>query len=418
MSTSKENNSAFFIEEQENVGGARIKVIGAGGGGGNAVNTMIISKFGNVDFIAVNTDKQALNKSLAPIKIQIGKVTTEGLGAGGDPEKGRLAALEDEETIKSHIKGADMVFITAGMGGGTGTGSAPIIAKAARECGVLNIAVVTKPFLFEGKKRQEKAEEGLEELRKYVDTLITIPNERLKNVMSTSICGQECFRKVDEVLLQAVKGISDLVNKTGYINLDFADIKATMQGSRGIAIVGIGHGTGDNMARKAADSAMRSPLLGNMNINGASGLILNITASSRIPLNEIINTAEYVKNAAGESANVMFGWVIDDEIGDEIRLTIVATGISAETIESAVRPVEQPKQTTVHPKRMTLEDFKKRHTTSYVSSNTESRGLFDTMNDHSSKSSKYNAEPVDYDDTDTPSWLKKQNKDSGLATEE
>ncbi len=394
--TTSNNGSTFYLEDLDTTG-ARIKVIGVGGGGGNAINTMISSNFSGVDFIVANTDRQDLARSLAPSKIQLGKVTTKGLGAGGDPEVGRVSASEDETVIREYLRGADMVFITAGMGGGTGTGAAPIIAKTARDAGILTIAVVTKPFLFEGIKRQEKADAGLEELRKYVDTLIAIPNERIKNVMSKDISGPECFRKVDEVLLQAVKGISDLVNKTGYINLDFADIKATIKNSRGVALVGIGRGAGDNMAKKAAHSAMSSPLLGSININGASGLILNITSGSRLPLNEIINTAECVKSAAGENANVMFGWVIDDQIGDEIILTIVATGISGDTIEKPV-VIQQQKSSRPEPQMAHKPLLRAK---SHESTANEAN-LFD-----SPSASKYHTDPVDMDDLDTPAYIKK-----------
>jgi cell division protein FtsZ len=396
MTTSNLNDSSFYLEEDQAFG-ARIKIIGVGGGGGNAVNTMMKSNFTGVDFIVANTDKQDLNRSLAPAKVQLGRVTTKGLGAGGDPEVGKVAALEDEDAIKGYIKGADMVFITAGMGGGTGTGAAPIIAKIARDAGILTIAVVTKPFLFEGLKRKQKAEEGLEDIRKYVDTLITIPNERLKNIMSKDISGPECFKMVDEVLLQSVRGISDLVNKTGYINLDFADIKATMKNSRGVAMVGIGSGSGDNMAKKAANSAMSSHLLGSMNINGASGLILNITSGSKVPLDEIISTAEFVKSAAGENANVMFGWVIDDEIGNEIRLTIVATGISGETIDQPqAQKITKPE---VQPGKSLLRT--KTHNTSV---DTSTANLFETL-------------PADADD-DTPAWVRKHGKTLAINPED
>lgn len=406
--TISNNGSTFYLDDID-ASSARIKVVGVGGGGGNAVNTMISSGFSGVDFMVANTDRQDLARNLAPVKIQLGKVTTKGLGAGGDPEVGRVSASEDEAVIRGYLTGADMVFITAGMGGGTGTGAAPVIAKVAREAGILTIAVVTKPFLFEGLKRQDKAEAGLEELRKYVDTLITIPNERIKNIMSKDISGPECFRKVDEVLLQAVKGISDLVSKTGYINLDFADIKATIKNSRGVALVGIGKGVGDNMARKAANTAMSSPLLGNININGASGLILNITSGSRLPLEEIINTAEYVKKAAGESANVMFGWVIDDSIGDEIRLTIVATGISGETIDQPV--IQQQKTFNVEPVTHRPSMRNKHHDVpgeAPISGN-----LFD-----SPSVEKYHTEPVDMDDLDTPAFITRKGRGSALKAED
>ncbi|MCX6112728.1 MAG: cell division protein FtsZ [Proteobacteria bacterium] len=309
--------------------GARIKVIGVGGGGGNAISTMISSGLTGVEFVVANTDKQSLEKSRAPFKIQIGERTTKGLGAGGNPEIGRAAAIEDEEMIRAVLDGADMIFITAGMGGGTGTGAAPIIAKIARDLGALTVGVVTKPFLFEGKKRQKQAEAGLEDIKKYVDTLITIPNERIRSIIGRETSFVDAFKKVDEVLLQAVRGISDLINKSGYINLDFADIKSVMKNNRGVALVGIGSGTGEDKARKAANAAKTSPLLGNIRIEGATGLILNITIGPNMPMEDVMKGAAYVTDAAGEDAEVKFGVVTDEDMGDEIRMTVVATGFSS-----------------------------------------------------------------------------------------
>lgn len=309
--------------------GARIKIVGVGGGGSNAVSTMIASGFSGVDFVVANTDKQCLEKNKAPFKIQLGERTTRGLGAGGNPDVGKAAAIEDEEMIKTILGDADMIFITAGMGGGTGTGAAPVIAKIARDLGALTVGVVTKPFLFEGKKRQKQSEAGLEELRKYVDTLITIPNERLRSIIGKETSFVEAFKKVDEVLLHAVRGISDLVNKSGYINLDFADIKSVMKNSRGVAVVGLGSGAGDNKARKAAAAALTSPLLGNIKIEGATGIILNITIGPDMPMDDVMTGAAYVTEAAGENVDVKFGVVTDAEMGNEIRMTVVATGFSS-----------------------------------------------------------------------------------------
>ena len=315
-----------FDDDKQPVVGARIKVLGAGGGGGNAINTMIASDFTGVEFIAANTDKQALASNSAGIRIQLGKELTSGLGAGGNPEVGRAAALEDAENIRIALDGADMVFITAGMGGGTGTGAAPVIAGVAREMGILTVAVVTTPFFVEGVKRQRQAESGLDELRKYVDTLIIIPNERLLNIVGQESL-EDSFKKVDYVLLQAVRGVSDLINRTGQMNLDFADIKSVMKNSKGVAIVGIGTATGDDRARKAAKAAITSPLLGNLKIEGATGLIVNITAGSNISLKEIIDAVAYIKDCAGGGADVKMGVVKDESLANEVRMTVVATGI-------------------------------------------------------------------------------------------
>ena len=316
----------FEDDVQQHVVGASIKVLGAGGGGGNAINTMISSGFTGVTFIAANTDKQALASNSASVKIQLGKELTNGLGAGGNPEVGRSAALEDVQLVKNALDGSDMVFITVGMGGGTGTGAAPVIASIAREMGVLTVAVVTTPFFVEGVKRQRQAEHGIEELRKYVDTLIIIPNERLLNIVGQESM-EESFKKVDNVLLQAVRGVSDLINKTGQMNVDFADIKSVMKNSKGVAIVGIGSAAGDDRAKKAAKAAITSPLLGNMKIEGATGLIVNITAGSNIALKEIIDAVTYIKECAGGNVDVKMGVVKDESLANEVRMTVVATGI-------------------------------------------------------------------------------------------
>ncbi|MEI6092121.1 MAG: cell division protein FtsZ [bacterium] len=318
----------FELDSKVNVG-ARIKVVGVGGGGSNAITTMISSGLSGVEFVVANTDKQSLERSKAPFKIQLGERTTRGLGAGGNPEIGKASAIEDEDMIRAVLEDADMIFITAGMGGGTGTGAAPIIAKIARDLGALTVGVVTKPFLFEGKKRQKQAEVGLEEIRKYVDTLITIPNERIRAIIGRETSFVDAFKKVDEVLLHSVRGISDLINKSGYINLDFADIKSIMKNNRGVALVGLGSGTGEDKAKKAANQAMTSPLLGNIKIDGATGLILNITIGPNMPMEDVMKGASYITQAAGENADVKFGVVTDDDMGDEIRMTVVATGFSS-----------------------------------------------------------------------------------------
>ncbi|MFH1224139.1 MAG: cell division protein FtsZ [Pseudomonadota bacterium] len=333
----------FELDDQV-VMGARIKIIGVGGGGGNAINTMIASGFGGVDFIAANTDKQCLERNKAPIKVQLGKQLTKGLGAGGNPDTGRKAACEDEEHIKQLLTDSDMVFITAGMGGGTGTGAAPVIARISREVGALTIGVVTRPFIVEGVKRQKQAELGLDELKKYVDTLIIIPNERLLGIIDHNTSQESGFKKVDEVLLHAVRGISDLINKPGHINLDFADIKSIMKNSNGVALVGIGSGTGEDRAKKAARNAITSPLLGNLKISGASGLIVNITAGPNLPLKEIIEAAGYIKDAAGSTAEVKLGVVSDESLANEIRMTVVATGISELNSEEKTGEAEEQKE--------------------------------------------------------------------------
>jgi len=317
----------FELDDQAVIG-ARIKVIGVGGGGGNAINTMISSGFTGVEFIAANTDKQSLERNKASIKVQLGRALTKGLGAGGNPDIGKNAAYEDEEQFRQLLADSDMVFITAGMGGGTGTGAAPVIAKISRETGALTIAVVTRPFLVEGMKRQKQAELGLEELKKYVDTLIIIPNERLLGIIDHNTSQESGFKKVDEVLLHSVRGISDLINRPGHINLDFADIRSIMKNSNGVAMVGIGSGSGEDRAKKAARSAITSPLLGNLKLSGATGLIVNITAGPNLPLKEIIEAAGYIKNEAGEGAEVKLGVVSDENLANEIRMTVVATGIS------------------------------------------------------------------------------------------
>ena len=305
--------------------GARIKVIGAGGCGGNAVNHMIALGIRNVDFIAVNTDAQALENNHAPVRLPIGQTLTRGRGAGGIPEVGRKAVLEDEERIRELLLDAEMVFVTAGMGGGTGTGSAPVIARLAREIGALTVGVVTKPFQFEGRKRMAQAEEGLRELKNAVDTLITIPNQRLLSVASRNTPLKEAFQKADDVLLQAVRGISELVTVPGLINLDFADVR-TIMAEMGMAMMGAATVAGENRAVEAAQRAISSPLLEDVSIKGARGLLINVTGGSDMALYEVNEAASLIQEEAHEDANIIFGAVIDEKLKDEIRVTVIATG--------------------------------------------------------------------------------------------
>lgn len=303
---------------------AQIKVIGVGGGGNNAVNRMI--KFGlkGVDFISINTDKQALLLSQANHKIQIGEKITKGLGAGANPEIGQKAAEESREEIEQSLKGSDMVFITAGMGGGTGTGAAPVVAEVAKNMGILTVGVVTKPFLFEGRQRMLNAEKGIQELKERVDTLVTIPNDRLLQVIEKRTSMLEAFKIADDVLRQGVQGISDLIAVPGLVNLDFADVRTIMK-EKGLAHMGIGRGSGDNRATEAAKQAIHSPLL-ETSIEGAKGVLLNITGGSDLGLFEVNEAAELVAQAADPDANIIFGAVIDDNLDDEIRITVIATG--------------------------------------------------------------------------------------------
>ena len=318
----------FELEENVNIG-ANIKVVGVGGGGSNAVATMIESGMAGVEFVVANTDIQALNSSKAGLKIQLGVDLTKGLGAGANPDVGRRSAIESYNHIVEQLKGSDMVFVTAGMGGGTGTGGAPIVAKIARELGALTIGVVTKPFIFEGKKRSKHAEGGLSELRDNVDALIVIPNQKLLTISSDKTPLLETFKKADEVLLQAVKGISDLINIRGLINLDFADIRTVMQ-SKGLALMGTGSARGENRAIEAATQAISSPLLENVKIDGATGIIINVTGGADLSLYEVNEASTLITEAASEDAEVIFGAVIDPNLQDEVRVTVIATGFARE----------------------------------------------------------------------------------------
>lgn len=304
---------------------ARIKVIGVGGGGTNAINTMIQAGVEGVDFIAANTDGQSLRGSKASTVIQIGKELTKGLGAGADPDVGRDAVLEDRHEITESLSAADMVFVTAGMGGGTGTGGASIVAQIARESGALTVGVVTKPFDFEGKRRQKHAEIGIEKLREQVDTLIVIPNQRLLQVADPSLSMIDAFKMVDNVLVNAVRGISDIINIPGTVNVDFADVKTIML-STGQALMGIGRASGEKRAIEAAQKAISSPLLEDIDIEGATGILINITAGQNVSLSEVNDACSIIQNAAHIDANIIFGAVIDESLKDEIRITVIATG--------------------------------------------------------------------------------------------
>jgi len=312
------------FDENKNVA-AKVRIIGIGGGGNNALNTMISYQLSGVEFIAANTDAQALAANMAPIKLQLGENLTKGLGAGANPEVGRKAALEDVEKIREALKGSDMVFITAGLGGGTGTGGGPVIAEVAREMGALTVAIITKPFHFEGKKRMKQAEEGLANLRMTADALITIPNQRLLSISGKSMTLIEAFKKADEVLYHAAKGISDIIVGHGIINLDFADVRTVMS-ETGMALMGTGIASGENRSVEAAQRAISSPLLEDITIEGARGLLINITGGENMTLSEINEATTLVQKEAHEDANVIWGMVVDKAMKEEIRVTVIATG--------------------------------------------------------------------------------------------
>src|SRR6204780_2589305 len=328
---------SFSIEfaEETQAYEARIKVIGVGGSGGNAVNTMINFGLEGVEFIVVNTDAQALNSSAAPTKLPIGSTVTRGLGAGADPDKGRKAGLEDVQRIKELISGADMVFVTAGMGGGTGTGAAPIIAQIAKEEGALTVGVVTKPFLFEGSQRARRAELGLAQLSEHVDTLITIPNQKLLLLGDDDLTFIDACRKADEVLFQAVKGISDLITQNGIVNVDFADVKTVMN-NMGRALMGTGIAKGASRARIAAEMAIQSPLLDDISVEGATGVLINVVGGPDLKMKEIQEAASLVQEQAHEDANIIFGASIDESLGENIKVTVIATGFDGAEREAAL----------------------------------------------------------------------------------
>jgi len=323
------------FDENKNLA-AKVKIIGIGGGGNNALNTMISYQLSGVDFIAANTDAQALAANMASNKLQLGENLTKGLGAGANPEVGRKAALEDVEKIRESLRGADMVFITAGLGGGTGTGGGPVIAEVARELGALTVAIVTKPFHFEGKKRMKQAEEGLANLKMTADALITIPNQRLLSISGKSMTLLEAFKKADEVLFHAAKGISDIIVGHGIINLDFADVRTVMS-ETGMALMGTGIASGENRSTEAAQKAISSPLLEDITIEGARGLLINITGGENMTLSEINEATTLVQKEAHEDANVIWGMVVDKAMKEEIRVTVIATGFGKKEEKKAAQ---------------------------------------------------------------------------------
>lgn len=323
-----------IADNSEKPNGAKIKVIGVGGGGCNAVNTMIRSGLMGVEYIVANTDSQALAANLAGTKIQLGGNVTKGLGAGANPEVGRKAAIEDYERLSEVLDGSDMVFVTAGMGGGTGTGAAPVIAKLARELGALTVGVVTKPFMFEGKKRSRQAEEGIRSLEESVDSLICIPNQRLLQLAGENLSLVDTFKAADEVLLNAVQGISDLINNTGLINADFADVSTVMT-NKGLSLMGTGTASGPDRAIKAAKTAISSPLLEDVSIDGATGIIINITGNSSLTTHETNHAVTLIMEAADEDAEIIFGTVIDENMGENVKVTVIATGLQTARKEAS-----------------------------------------------------------------------------------
>ena len=326
-----------YVEPEKS---AKIKVIGVGGAGGNAINNMIASNLQGVKFIAANTDGQALDISRAPVKIQLGEVLTEGLGAGANPQIGRDAALEAESVLREALADSHMIFITAGFGGGTGTGAAPVIAEICKDLGALTVAVVSKPFGFEGKKRTLMADTGIDELKKVVDTAITIPNDRLRGLAPKKATLMEMFMRADEILLHSVKGITDLIMMPGVVNLDFADVRTTMS-KAGMAIMGIGIASGENRAIEAAEKAISHPLLEDIPITGAKGVLMNITSTSEMEFEEVAEASEFIHNEVGEDAEIFWGTAVDDTLGDEMRVTVIATGIGAEKEAQKENHLEQ-----------------------------------------------------------------------------
>ncbi len=333
-----------MIEYTDRQDAAKIKVIGVGGGGGNAINTMVAGRLEGVEFIAANTDVQALAANKASVKIQLGRSLSRGLGAGANPEVGRTAAIEEKDQITAALAGADMVFVTAGMGGGTGTGGAPVVADIARASGALTVGVVTKPFVFEGNKRRKQAEAGLAELAAAVDTLIVIPNQRLLAVAGENMSLADAFKRADEVLLNAVQGISDLITVHGIVNVDFADVRTIMAG-QGMALMGTGRSSGERRAMEAMQAAISSPLLEDVTLDGAMGLLVNITGGPNLSLSEVNEAVSMAQSAADGDANIIFGSVIDERLGDEVKITVIATGFQgreerSRTLSRKVEPVE------------------------------------------------------------------------------
>ena len=329
-----------MIEYTDKQDAARIKVIGVGGGGGNAINTMVAARIEGVEFIAANTDVQALAANKASVKLQLGRSASRGLGAGANPEVGRQAAVEERDAIAAALDGADMVFVTAGMGGGTGTGGAPIVADVAKQSGALTVGVVTKPFLFEGNRRRKQAEAGIADLKAAVDTLIVIPNQRLISVAGENMAMADAFKRADEVLLNAVQGISDIITVHGLVNVDFADVR-TIMSEKGMALMGTGRSSSERRALEAMQAAISSPLLEDVSLDGATGLLVNITGGPNLTLREVDEAVSMAQSAADPDANIIFGSVVDESLGDEVRITVIATGFQpGEERRSPARAVQ------------------------------------------------------------------------------
>ena len=382
---------------------AKIKVIGVGGAGGNAINNMIESKLRGVKFIAANTDAQALEISQAPVKLQIGEKLTAGLGAGADPQVRYEAALENEESIRQNLEGSHMVFITAGLGGGTGTGAAPLIAKICKDMGILTVAVVTKPFSFEGRKRALLAEKGLNELKQTADTVITIPNDRLRGLATKNAKLVDMFKKADEILLHSVKGITDLIIMPGLVNLDFADVRTTMS-KAGMAIMGIGVGQGENRAIEAAERAISHPLLEDISIAGAKGVLINITSASDLTMEEMTEASERIYNEVGEDAEIIWGTVIEDSLGSEMRVTVIATGIGSGDTPSRIEPLGET------PLRGRIRDITPADVNSAIDLEepTYMRRLRATEESSSTHYQGFKGIVLDSDDLDTPTFLRRK----------
>lgn len=383
----------MMFEFVESDNGATIKVIGIGGGGGNAINNMINASLMGVDFIAANTDAQALEVSKAHTKLQLGANITKGLGAGANPEIGRSAALEDADQIRQVLDGTDMVFVTAGLGGGTGTGGAPVVAQIAKELGALTVAVVTKPFKFEGRQRMKTADNGIKELQETVDTIITIPNNRLLSLAAKKATFLEMLKKADDVLLYAVKGISDLITIPGLINLDFADVR-TIMSEMGMALMGTGMASGEDRATEAAEKAISSPLLEDVSISGAKGVLMNISSGLDLTIDEVQEASSLIQQEAHEDANIIWGTVLDQSAGDELRVTVIATGIG----EVDVRP---------KPDLGVIQGSRRDDDLEIPTFLRHNRKIEDKATEHSRPMS-YKDLPIDEDELEIPTFLRRQ----------
>ncbi len=387
---------------------ARLKVIGVGGGGGNALNNMIDHQLTGVDFIVANTDAQAIERSRAETRLQLGSEHTRGLGAGANPQIGREAAEAEREHIRELLQETDMVFITAGMGGGTGTGAAPVIAEIAREMGILTVAVVTKPFSFEGRKRLRQAEEGIAELRQHVDTLITIPNQKLIGAVGKNTPLMEAFRKADEVLLQAVRGISDLIANAGYINVDFADVRSVMSENRGIAMMGAGAASGENRACAAVEMAISSPLLEDMDIHGAQGILINVTGPTDMGLHEVTEAVSIIEGMVDEDANIIFGCVNDETLGDELLVTVVATGLceSSQKLQQESKRIPMPTAAATRPVAPPAGNVPMGSRFNYQGSEQPATSV--PRPSHSSHKASNAVSAYDEEQLSIPTWIRKQ----------